>query len=91
MFIALVCIVIINAAIWVALARKPHPHNNNRTKLARQEQLERSRKSITARVGSWVVDAMQSSYVRAVYVPLECTSPTYRSLGLYKNNNNDKG
>ena len=63
----------------------------NRTKLARQEQLERSRKSITARVGSWVVDAMQSSYVRAVYVPLECTSPTYRSLGLYKNNNNDKG
>ena len=63
----------------------------NRTKLARQEQLERSRKSITARVGSWVVDAMQSSYVRAVYVPLECTSPLYRSLGLYKDNNNDKG
>ena len=43
--------------------------NHNRTKLARQEQLERSRKSTTARVGSWVVDAMQSSYVRAVYVP----------------------
>ena len=26
---------------------------------------------------------MQSSNVRAVYVPLECISPTYRSLGLY--------
>ena len=58
--------------------------DHNRTKLARQEQSERSRKSITTRIGSWVVDTMQSSNVRAVYVPLECISPTYRSLGLYR-------
>ena len=24
---ALVCIVIVNTALWVAFARKPHPHN----------------------------------------------------------------
>ena len=58
--------------------------DHNQTKLARQEQSERSRKSITTRIGSWVVDTMQSSNVRAVYVPLECISPTYRSLGLYR-------
>ena len=27
--IALVCIITINAAIWVALAQKPHPHNSS--------------------------------------------------------------
>ena len=26
--IALLCIVIINTALWVTFARKPHPHNN---------------------------------------------------------------